>query len=191
MGRLMFSYIIEQVQVHDSFAEPYKLYLYGSSGGGKSHLLAALVCHLVREGKRVVYIPDCRELVESPIQRFRDAFLFAFHDKAHLHARINNARTLQDLVDFAMKQPRFSFYLVIDQRNALDEQPSTSERKIAVNNFLAEIKSFQKYIFSASANEVSAREADTKMQGITTMFLHGGMTEVCPYPLQAISSHIV
>jgi DNA replication protein DnaC len=42
------------------------LYLYGTSGSGKSHMLAALAYQLVREGKRVFYIPDCLRLVLDP-----------------------------------------------------------------------------------------------------------------------------
>jgi len=42
------------------------LYVYGTSGPGKSHLLAALVCHLIREGKRIFYVPDCSRLLLEP-----------------------------------------------------------------------------------------------------------------------------
>ncbi|KAF8431713.1 hypothetical protein BGX38DRAFT_1177614 [Terfezia claveryi] len=38
-------------------------YLHGTQGSGKSHILAALTCLLMKKGHRVVYIPDCRALI--------------------------------------------------------------------------------------------------------------------------------
>jgi hypothetical protein len=34
------------------------LWVYGTKGYGKPHLLAALVCYLTAQEERVVYIPD-------------------------------------------------------------------------------------------------------------------------------------
>jgi Cdc6-like AAA superfamily ATPase len=37
------------------------IWLYGTQGYGKSHILAFMVCYLVSSSERVVYIPDCEE----------------------------------------------------------------------------------------------------------------------------------
>jgi len=40
-----------------------RLHLHGALRAGKSYLLARLVSQLKREGMRVVYLPDCYELL--------------------------------------------------------------------------------------------------------------------------------
>ena len=42
-----------------------RLHFHGSLGTGKSYLIAAMVCLLKKEGRTVVYIPDCYELLLS------------------------------------------------------------------------------------------------------------------------------
>jgi hypothetical protein len=191
MGRPFFSEIKGEIEKRDFLNANRSLYLYGTSGGGKSHLLAALVCHLIQNGERVVYFPDCADLVENPIKGLQKALLFAFHDVHHLCTAINNASTVEDLVRFANHQPERSYYLVADQRNALDEQGDKREKKIVVSDFLSNMSTDQRYIFSASANEQSARDADRRQSKIKTLRFPAGMDQVCPYPLQTISSHIV
>jgi hypothetical protein len=50
---------------------------YGTIGYGKSHMLAALAYYLISAGKRIVYIPDCRECAWSPVDYLRAAMLLA------------------------------------------------------------------------------------------------------------------
>ena len=56
------------------------VWLYGTRGYGKSHLLAALVCYLAARDERVIYIPDCRMLLMNPVKYVRAAMLFAWAD---------------------------------------------------------------------------------------------------------------
>lgn len=51
---------------------------YRTIGYGKSHLLAAPACYLISAGKRIVYIPDCRECAWSPVNYLRAAMLLAW-----------------------------------------------------------------------------------------------------------------
>jgi len=54
------------------------LTVYGTKGYGKSHLLAALVCHLAAGEDKVVFIPDCRVFTSDPILYTIAAMLFAW-----------------------------------------------------------------------------------------------------------------
>ena len=120
MGRSIFSNLLQEVQSSDFLGKRHNLYLYGTSGTGKSHLLAALVCHLVRDRKRVVYLPGCLHLLEDARECFRSALLFAFYDDYHSRQTIEGTWIVDDLLEFVRKQPRGSLYLIIDQRNTLE-----------------------------------------------------------------------
>ncbi|KAG9033181.1 hypothetical protein FS842_003981 [Serendipita sp. 407] len=176
MGRLKFSELLAAVQ-RGPFTRGEKLYLYGASGTGKSHMLAAFVCKLVREGKRVVYIPDCRELLENFVDAVREALLFAFYDDLCSWDIIFNARTTSHLQQFLNGRPKHSLYFIIDQRNALDQHNPDLQQKIDVSCSLRCMAYGQLYIFSASANEESSRDADHKQSGINTIYFCAGMTE--------------
>ncbi|KAF8450160.1 hypothetical protein BGX38DRAFT_511381 [Terfezia claveryi] len=60
------------------FLRTRRYFLHGTLGAGKSHLLAALTCVLRKEGMRVVYLPDCRGLLDNPFQYLRHALRLAF-----------------------------------------------------------------------------------------------------------------
>jgi hypothetical protein len=45
--------------------------LHGTLGAGKSLMLAALACLLMRQGWRVVYIPDCARMLAQPEYRLQ------------------------------------------------------------------------------------------------------------------------
>lgn len=76
-----------------------QLYVYGPSGFGKSHHLAALVCRLVADGEHVFYIPYCRRLVEVDIHVYiQHALLFALHNHCNMCFRIRAATTVEVLL---------------------------------------------------------------------------------------------
>jgi DNA replication protein DnaC len=54
------------------------VYVYGGKGYGKSYILAALACLLVRTGTRVVYIPDCRAWLLNPLSYLRSCHRLRF-----------------------------------------------------------------------------------------------------------------
>lgn len=67
------------------------IYVYGTSGYGKSYLLTALVLALIKRGKRVIYFPDCQALVNDKFGTFLDALRFAYHDDSAALHEINDA----------------------------------------------------------------------------------------------------
>ena len=55
-----------------------ELYLYGTAGYDKSHLLAALACYPIRQEKIVIYLPDCRALLRDYVVYIKQALLLTF-----------------------------------------------------------------------------------------------------------------
>ena len=100
VGRSHFQHILDEVQNPNYLKGLWDLYLYGTSGTGKSHILAALVRHLVQKGERVVYIPDCSILLNDHTTYIRTALLFAFYDQPALRAEIIHARDMSALLRF-------------------------------------------------------------------------------------------
>jgi len=78
------------------------IYIYGTRGYGKSHILAALACLLVRTKERVVYLPDCRAMLQEPLGYLRKALLFAFADSSSSDYRehIYECEDIEALADF-------------------------------------------------------------------------------------------
>lgn len=184
MGRSIFQQILLAVQ-EPGFRDAgwYELYLYGPSGTGKSHILAALVVYLIKSGQRVVYFPDCRDILKDRVTSIRLALLFAFHDNKDSCEEIIRATDTNALLDFVRNQKRYSFYVIVDQYNALDVNPEPDDRatvKGATRTDLEALCQSQRYMFSASTNEKSARLREQRQTSIRTINLLGGLTRVCP-----------
>ena len=185
MGREVFKELQNSIRQPDIQGGSNEFCLYGPSGTGKSHLLAALVCQLVLEGERVFYIPDCYQLISrDAFWRIQTALLFAFHDNVDLCATIIAAPTIAALCQLARTQERRSFYVVIDQINGLefmDTHDSLLERKKEMTDWLKTFGSAQKVIFSASsASERSSQNAELRQSSIRTFHLQSGMSKVRP-----------
>jgi hypothetical protein len=172
MGRSAFHTILNEAADLHSLNGSQTLYLYGTSGTGKSHLLAALVCYLVLGRNRVIYIPDCSQLLDNPLETLRAALLFAFHDDSGLCKAIESANDVDGLIR-SVKRPRHEpLYLIVDQRNALDYKSDAGDHiKTTVRGYIDAMKSGWRYIFSASANEQADRDADKKQTRIKTIYL--------------------
>jgi len=184
MGRSMFQEVFEQATGEGFETAFSQLYLYGPSGVGKSHLLAALVFSLVQKGSRVVYIPNCRAAVKNPYRRLQAALLFAFHGDEILQSAVAEAVDVDDLVKITHAQLNKSLYLIVDQYNALDidegRKDDAERRKEVLCDALASIGDDQRYIFSASANAKSNQLAERKQAEIKVIYLNAGMTKVRP-----------
>ena len=177
MGRSQFHELQQRIENENFLEGSETLYLYGTSGSGKSHLLAALVYHLVREGKRVFYIPDCYSLLLDPLQTMWDACHFAYYDSPVL-GTIGHPANVDALIRFLA--PDRDVYIIVDQVNALEftENDRRKEKKVQVSNWLDALRFRHRYIFSASANEDSNREASKKQHGISVIPTFGGMSPV-------------
>ena len=183
MGRLQFHELQKRIKKSSFLDGSETLSLYGTSGSGKSHLLAALAYHLIREGERVFYIPDCYSLLLDPLQTMRDACHFAYYDSPVL-GTIGHPDDVDALIRFLALDR--DVYIIVDQVNALEfiENDRRKEKKVQVSDWLDALRFRHRYIFSASANEDSNREAYMKQRGISVIPTFGGMSPVrCTFRL--------
>ncbi|KAF8343536.1 hypothetical protein F5887DRAFT_918364 [Amanita rubescens] len=173
MGRSQFHELQERIKDKNFQKGAESIYLYGTSGSGKSHLLVALVYHLIREGQRVFYIPDCSSLLLDPAKTMWDAYRFAYNCSPDLRT----TESVETLIDSMRTDP--DVYIIVDQVNAL-ESTNTDNRREAKNRvlgWLGNLRSSHRYIFSASANEASNRDAEKRQNGISVFSIFGGMSQ--------------
>jgi len=68
VGRTTLKELLQELKEVRESADYTTVWLYGTQGYGKFYLLAALVCYLTAEDKRVVYISDCRALFKTAME---------------------------------------------------------------------------------------------------------------------------
>jgi len=132
----------------------------------------------------VVFIPDCHALLNDLLGVIWRALLFAFHDKPDLCDELGPLVTKPDLVKFIKRQADNTLCFVVDQRNALDSDGSTewmAVEKADAFQVINKLRAFHRYIFSASANQMSDRERHIKQSGINTVESYRGLGEVCTH----------
>src|SRR5207248_2589765 len=91
------------------------VWLYGTRGYGKSYMLAALVCYLVAQDERVVYIPNCRELLKDSVKYVQAAMLFAWADDSTAQEEIIKLHNEDAISAFFDSQK--PLIIVVDQKN--------------------------------------------------------------------------
>ena len=184
MGRHLFLNLWNKVQKPRFLKGLQDLYLYGPPGTGKSHLLAALVLHLIWKGKRVVYIANCHFLLISPKVHIQRALLFAFHNDLASCNEILHARDMDGLLRFVRNQVAYSLYIVIDHSSALDldgRADKDYQQKVTAWQAINELRAFQRFIFSAPADQQLHHESEQKRNSIKTIFFCAGLSKVCPH----------
>ena len=183
MGREMFSQIWSTwLAVKDDDQRYRAIYVYGTQGYGKSYMLAALACLLVRQGERVVYPPDCFAMLSDPLRYLQVALLFAIRD-ASSHEQICSCETVDDLASFCAHYTTGRLCIIADQLNALDPDPQgrdvfTNKAKSDLLAVLQRISNKNVYIKRASANHMSGRYLINKETGERKIAVLGGMTTV-------------
>jgi hypothetical protein len=156
------------------------LWVYGTKGYGKSHLLAALVCYLAAQEVPVVYIPDCRECIKDLVAYVRAAMLFAWADDKTIQDEIITLNTEEKIGSFFKGHPNAIFF--IDQVNACQvtegEGNAASNSKETVKRWLDSYRVGRTAILSTSANYKSYLQTVPKESSEETMYVYGGFTEV-------------
>lgn len=183
MGREKFADIWSTwLEVKDDKQRRRAIYVYGTRGYGKSHMLAALACLLARQGEQVVYLPDCFAMLRNPLKYLQVALSFAIRD-APSRDQIYRCETVDALALFCEQYQTGRLCFIVDQLNALDPEPhrldvSTDKSKSNLLEILQRISDPHVYITSASANHQSARYLKKKQTGEQKIALLGGMTTV-------------
>lgn len=103
------------------------LYLHGTFRTGKSHVVAALACYLVRNQHRVMFLANRRPLAKALVRGMR--LQYAFTDKPHVVSCITKIRVAQDVEDFYNEiADSETIYFLIVQVNALERRRCGQER---------------------------------------------------------------
>lgn len=76
------------------------IWLYGTIGYGKSHILAALVCFLMKSGHRVLFLPDSRAWLNEPKLYQKDAMKLTWADDPVTLREIGGMKTLPEMTCF-------------------------------------------------------------------------------------------
>jgi hypothetical protein len=176
MGREKF------MELLNTLDEPWRkdraaLWVYGTRGYGKSHLLAALVCLLSARKERVVYIPDCRDCLKAPTLYFRAAMLLTWADDDDMQKKIINLSTMEQIHVF-FKKHRAIF--VIDQMNTLEvsKNDKNADKKKCLDDWLEHFRVGHKAVLSCSANYQTYLELSQNDTTDYTLTVHGGLTPV-------------
>ena len=156
-------------------------------GYGKSHILAALACLLIRKGERVVYIPDWRAMLRRPLTYLQHAFLMAFPDtdSAVYTHWVSRCATYEELISLCdhYRGMKGQLCFIVDQFYAFDEESSgddyvTNENQKQLLTVVNELSAQHILITSASANHRTAKHMAAKQTDDQKIALLGGMTPV-------------
>jgi hypothetical protein len=112
------------------------------------------------------------------VEVVQDALRCTFHDSPLLDD-IESACNVDALLKFWKAHK--DIYFIVNQLNALElggRTQALDEAKKDVTGWLGKMRLRHKYIFSASANEISSQMADMKQSQNTLIQINGGMTQV-------------
>jgi hypothetical protein len=182
-GREDFVDLVDKFQKLRNNRNSNTLWVYGTKGYGKSHLLAALACYLTAQGERVVYVPDCRELLEyNPVANFLAAILFAWADDDTARNQIITLDSQESILHFFENYYQQKAIFILDQMNGFAEEaedgPQACIEKEKIHAWLARCRGWCKAIYSCSANYRSLLYKTQRQNTIMEMNLQGGFTKV-------------
>jgi hypothetical protein len=180
VGREKFVELLDRLWYVQKACNRSALWVYGTKGYGKSHLLAALVCYLAAQEEPVVYIPDCRECVKEPVGYVQAAMLFAWADDKTMQDEIITLDTQEKIQHFFERHPNAIIF--IDQVNGCEgmewENHHTRNLKGEVKRWLDSCRVGHTAILSTSANYKSYLETALKRSTEETIHVYGGFTKV-------------
>ncbi|CAJ0913928.1 4188_t:CDS:2 [Entrophospora sp. SA101] len=189
IGREKFEKILEDINKMKAGITNMSYYIYGTMGYGKSYILAAMTCYLLRTGRCVVYLPDCRVFVNDPLNYIKSALFLTFAYKEDEFKVILNCEKIEDIVRFCHSLGIYNrrLYFIVDQFNALDYDEGINAafsndvpicKKEILYDLINKMTSEHYIIKSASANNKSALYLQRKQLQEDKIVLIGGYTEV-------------
>ncbi|CAG8699468.1 3244_t:CDS:2, partial [Acaulospora morrowiae] len=176
MGRKKFSDVLDKIIEFKAKTGYMKMFIYGTVGYGKSHILTAIACFLLRSERRVVYLPDCRELAVNPLSYIKSALFLTYADDDAKISEIDACENFDQIVKFC-ELLNETIYFIIDQMNALDDSSNTGislKEKIQVKRNLDKMCSEHFYIKSSSANNQTVLHLRQKQTNEKKIELYGG-----------------
>ncbi len=145
------------LQELEDYKNWHKVFVYGPSGSGKSHLLVQLAHVFAKKHAgdtaepRVVYIQNFAGCMD-PLRDLRERLIESFFNDEETLAAIENAAVSSDWESFAHFAARLNVIYITDQWNALQGEDLWKKQwKFFVNKF----SDRGKLVYSASANQTS------------------------------------
>jgi hypothetical protein len=174
-----------------------KIFLWGTRGGGKSHLMNAFAflkfCeHLVdRKKPRVLWLPHLGKFAEELSMHLFEGLVLAFLDKPEALLELVKLKERYDALKCWARE--HELLLVADNHNALEElSPKTSakedqraEARIFVSSFNSTAVG-SRVLFCASADQRSVDLAAATQDGTRKISIFGGWTR---HDLQTLAHH--
>jgi hypothetical protein len=171
MGREKFKELLDGLWRMRGSCNWTSLWIYGTKGYGKSHLLAALVCYLIAQEERIVFIPDYREYAKRPVAYIQAAMLFTWADDKAIVDEIITLDTMEKIQAFFDRHRNAIFF--IGQVDGFAEM-----EKREIKKWLDSLRAWHKAILSTSANYQSYLQTAPQQSTDRTIYLYGGFTEV-------------
>ncbi|GBC36095.1 hypothetical protein GLOIN_2v1736613 [Rhizophagus irregularis DAOM 181602=DAOM 197198] len=178
MGRTKFEQVLEDINKLRPRSYM-KLFIYGTVGYGKSYILTAIACFLFRTRRRVVFLPDCRQLAVDPVEYIKLALFLTYENDDVKISEINACEDFCHIIKFC-KSLEEKLYFIVDQMNALDEGDNTGislEKKRQIRENLDKMVDNHFYIMSSSANNKTMLHLMAKQTGELKIKLFGGFDE--------------
>lgn len=160
------------------------IHFNGLTGIGKSHILAALACLLMRQEKTVIYIPSCAILVRDPIRHFKEFASLAFPNSQEDISTLENK---DDILAFVKELDIGSVVCIADQLDALgsslEDSSIVRENKAIATEIFTAIRETHLTILNRSPDPTqypvpSTNDSETESP-YTNISLHYGLTKVC------------
>lgn len=188
-GRTLFKRISDKVKDMRSYGGRF-LYVHGTSGAGKSHVLAAFAASLVAQGERVVFLADCRMLASEPISSIRSALHLAFADEDEVVSEIMKIKDKDSLQEFCRLIGRRKLIFIIDQVDALDpvadsSDKVTEEQKCFTRTILDTITRYHFKVHSASGTYRHGDGDRLRLSGHERIEVQGGLDVVSTFNVWA------
>ena len=153
-----------------------------------------MVCLLMRKGRKVVFLPDCKALLLEPVDYFRSALLLTFAAEPAAQAQVVGLCTVDAVVAFCKSRNDLTF--IVDQFNALEidkdrDDGELQKKKADARQLIDSAACDRALLKAASANNVTAREiVHGKQLNMNIVTLFGGMTQVSVRQLRCHGSSV-
>jgi len=184
MGRQIFADVYQAVS-NLSWRTGTNYSLQGSLGSGKSHILAALACLLVKEGRRVVYLPDAKRLAAAMVAYTKFALQLTYADDRELFQRIQGFKSTETICEFVQERQVCGeeLYFICGPMNTLDHYLVTGNKlgpqdQDDVLTFILQLSGFHKLIWSGSGN---CQVISGQSSGVKRLLVQQGYNRVWPY----------
>ena len=140
-----------------------------------------MTCLLIRKGRKVVYLPDCKMMLHDPVDYVRSALLLTYAKQPVVQAEVSRLTTVEEVISFCKERRDLTY--IIDQFNALEQDmkkddAETLQKKSTARRLIDRATFDRALVKAASANNFTARVIHDKQLNMNIQTLFGGMTQV-------------